>query len=182
MNTKRSVLVLFAVLQFAATSAALAGPECLIGKWKAAEEVVNINSSDSRALAGDWSISGDVSIEILPSGDVRYVYDDYVVRRTQQRGNLEVLLEVRYHGEAEGGISLGDSMTSFSLRATGKVARSMRQKIVGQDWAGSDEDGEKPPHKQSDYSFACDGDELTLSKSEEGPFGGDYNGRFVRVD
>lgn len=189
---KRSVLVLFAVLQFAATSTVLADPTCLIGKWQAVEETINVDSASTRALAGDrpahdwlagdWSVSGDVSFEILPSGDVRFVYDDYVARRKQQRGNLEILLEVRYHGETDGGISLGDGMTSLSLGASGKVARSMRQKIVGQDWAGADEEGEKPPHSQNDYAFACDGDELTLSKSKKGPFGGDYNGRFVRVN
>lgn len=182
MNMKGNVIVLFAVLQFAATSSALADPQCLVGKWQAEEEVLNVNSPPTRMLAGDWSVSGDVLIEILPSGDVRFVYDDYVVIQKSQRGTFEVLLEVRYHGDAEGSLSPGDDMSHLSLNAASMVARSIRQKIGGHDWMDVDEDDETPPHKQKNYSFACDGDELTLSKTEKGPFGGDYNGRFVRVD
>lgn len=181
INKSISILVL-TVLQLAALSSAHADPSCLIGKWQVVEEVVNVNSPPTRLMAGDWSVSGDLLIEILPSADVRLVYDDYAVRRASRSGTFEVLLEIQYRGEAEGRLSSDDGMARISLYSTGDVVRSMRQKIGDGGWLDVDEDNEKPPHEQRDYTFACDGDELTLSKTEEGPFGGDYDGHFVRVD
>lgn len=187
MNEKMKVLVLLAATQFVFVSTAYADPTCLIGKWQVEEEIVNVNSSMPQ-LAGAWSVSGGLLIEIFPSADspryltVRLLYDDYVVRRTTRKGDFDVLLEIRYRGEAEGSLTPYNGGTGISLKSMGDVTRSLKQKFGDRDWMDAGEEDETPPHEQDAYAFACEGDELTLSKTELGPFGGDYNGRFARVD
>lgn len=181
MIKKKDVFVLVAVSQFVILSSAYADPTCLIGKWQAEEEVVNLTSAVPQIAASEWNTAGDLLIEIFPSGKVELTYDDYVVRRKSQKGNFSVLLEVRYNGKAEGQIIGSSGGQALSLKNISDVLRSVRQRIGDGDWIDAGDEEETPPHEESGFMFECASDELRLSKSEDGPFGGDYSGQFVRV-
>jgi len=181
MIKRRDALVIVAISQLIVLSSAHADPTCLIGKWQVEQELVNLNSSMPELTAGEWSTAGDLVIEFFPSGKVELIYDEYAVQRKTRRGNFSMLLEVRYNGKAEGKISGSADGSAFSLKYIGDVVRSMRQRIGDGDWIDAGEEDGTPPHEQNGYTFHCEGGELRLSKSEEGPFGGDYTGQFVRV-
>ena len=183
MNMKRNVLLSFAVLQFVIISTALADPACLIGKWQLQTESIAVDTGASAgALSGDWSVSGNLTIEIDSSGTARLAYDNYVVLRKTSRGGFEAMLEVIYNGVSEGRLSSGDGPNTISLRPGNKVPTAMRQKMSGQSWVTVSEDEERPPHGVRNITFECTSDELILTKSEEGPFSGAYRGLFERVD
>ena len=181
MKLNRSIFAI-AALPFTFASTAQADPACLVGKWQAEEEVLNLQSAMPQLTGGDWSTGGSLTIEILPSSKARIVYDDYIVLRATERHGFQTLLEVRYSGDVEGDFALYSDMTVLTLSHFDDVSLFVRQRFGDRDWAdGGSEDG-APPHEQGGYSFECSDDELVLSKSEDGPFGGDYRGRFVRVD
>lgn len=181
MIKRRDVLVFAAMSQFVVLSSAYADPKCLIGKWQADEEVVNLTSTMPELTAGDWNTAGDLLIEIFPSGKVELTYDDYVVHRKTHKGNFSVLLEVRYNGKAEGQISGSSDGRSFSLKYVSDILRSVRQRIDDGEWINAEDEDGTPPHEENGYTFHCEGGELRLSKTEDGPFGGDYTGQFIRV-
>jgi len=159
-----------------------ADERCLIGKWQAENETLNQSSSVPSIAAAEWSVAGDLLIEIMPSADVRLVYTDYVVSRKTGKASFDVLLEARYRGSADGRLAPYGGGEALSLKSFGDVSRSVRQRIGGGDWIDADDGDETPPHEGDGYVFECEGDALTLSRTDAGPFGGSYTGRFVRVD
>jgi hypothetical protein len=181
MTITRNILLGLLALQLVAATSAYADPTCLVGKWQVQTESIAVDAgSPSSARMGEWSVSGDLTIEIDSSGAARFAYDNYVVLRKTSRGGFEAMLEVIYNGVSEGRLSGGDDPNTISLRPGNKIPTAMRQKMGGQSWVTVSEDEERPPHGVRNITFECTSDELILTKSNEGPFGGEYRGHFQR--
>jgi hypothetical protein len=181
-DMRHTILTLsLAALGAAMSADTMADETCLPGKWQLESETLNIGEPQSEFSAGVWRAEGGLVIEILPTAEVRLAYTDYVVTRTTNRSGYERVLEVRYNGETAGRLTpSGDQ--SLSLKQFGDVARSVRGKVADGEWIATGDENETPPHEQGGYDFKCEGDELTLSMTVDGPFGGDYSGRFARID
>ena len=159
----------------------LADETCLPGKWRLESETANVSESRPAAMAGVWSTEGDLVVEIQPTGEVRLTYTDYVITRTTNRAGFERVLELRYNGETTGRL-IPSGNQSLSLKQFGDVVRSARGKVGDGNWIDAGEENERPPHEEGGYEFECESDELVLSMIVDGPFGGDYSGRFARID
>jgi hypothetical protein len=183
MTITRNIILGVLALQFTAITSVHADPACLVGKWHVQSESIEISlQSPTFAAGSEWSVAGGLTIEIESSGALRFDYDDYVLSRKTRRGGYHVTLEVRYDGASQGAFLGEDDPKRISFQNKNKVPTVTRHQVGDQPWTKVDEGEEWPPHMKHGITFECSGDELTLIKSEEGPFGGAYRGLFERVN